>query len=198
MIHTPAELSALIDANHITLHTRLVQVWKDRPELLVVIAISAGAGYPVRCGSSTQPGEHRALLAHANLAIASASAHDRLKIAAALEEIRAGGLGSALWGLSEKGTNGSTGEGAMKTGTMTIPQRLHPFAVKGNEWIKLKDPSAHDCLRWASQGYEIKRVDGMTAMVLSLGRFVTTSDVIFPCDSDELVTITLEGEVVVS
>lgn len=93
MIHTPAELTALIDANHFTLHTRWRKVWKDRPEILVVIAISAGAGYPVRCGSSTQPGEHRALLPHANLAIAAASAHDQLKIAAALEETRAGGLG---------------------------------------------------------------------------------------------------------
>lgn len=98
MIRTSAELTALIDANHITLHTRWRRIWKDRPELLAVIAISAGAGYPVRCGSSTQPGEHRALLAHANLAIASASAHDQLKIAAALEEIRAGGLGSGPLG----------------------------------------------------------------------------------------------------
>ena len=33
-------------------------------------------------------------MAHANAVIAAASAHDRLKIAAALKEIRAGGLGS--------------------------------------------------------------------------------------------------------
>jgi hypothetical protein len=64
----------------------------------------------------------------------------------------------------------------MKTATMTIPLRLHAYAVKGIEWISLQNPSAHDCLRWASQGYEIKRVDSLTAMVLMSGSMVTTSD----------------------
>lgn len=90
MIRTPSELAALIDAGHITLRTRMVEVWKDRPCIQAVVSIRAGGSTAIRCGSSTQPHEHRALLAHANAAIAAAPAHTRLKIAAALEEIRAG------------------------------------------------------------------------------------------------------------
>lgn len=94
MINTPAELTALIDANHITLHTRMFEVWKDRPPIEVVDHVRVGDIIAFGFGSSTQPHEHHALLPRINAAIASASAHDRLKIEAELEKIRAGGLGS--------------------------------------------------------------------------------------------------------
>ena len=90
MIHTPTELAALIASGHITLHTRMVQVWKDRPPIEVVDRVRVGDVVAFGFGSSTQPHEHRALLPRINAAIAAASAHDRLKIAAALEKIRAG------------------------------------------------------------------------------------------------------------
>lgn len=90
MIHTPAELAALIDAGHITIHTRMFQVWKDRPPIEVVSSVRFGDVCALGFGSSTQPHEHHAILPRVNAAIAAASAHDRFRIAAALEKIRAG------------------------------------------------------------------------------------------------------------
>jgi hypothetical protein len=60
----------------------------------VVDCVRVGDDVAFGFGSSTQPHEHRALLPRINLAIAAASAHDRFRIAAELEKIRAGGLGS--------------------------------------------------------------------------------------------------------
>ena len=98
MIRTPAGLSSLIAAGHITIHTRMFEVWKGRPAIEVVSSVRVGDVIAFGFSSSTQPHEHHALLSRINDAIAAASAHDRLKIAAALEKIRASGLGRGALG----------------------------------------------------------------------------------------------------
>jgi hypothetical protein len=93
MIPTPSALSHLISSGLITLHTAVRQVWKDRPPFKVVLTISCCDGPPVMCGSSTRPTELRCLVREASAAVAAASAHAKLRVAAELEKRRAGGLG---------------------------------------------------------------------------------------------------------